>query len=155
MDLKNVIETDGDERAVSPVIGVILMVAITVILAAVIGAFVIGIGDQQDSAPTASISFSQDTIDNEVEISHESGATLDASEIEVQIEGDGANTYSGTDFDDTSWEGEISAGNTLVLGDDPDPDWADGNSGTITVVWNSSDTDSSSILNDFDFEFDS
>ena len=33
-----------DEEAVSPVIGVILMVAITVILAAVIGAFVFGMG---------------------------------------------------------------------------------------------------------------
>jgi len=34
-----------EERAVSPVIGVILMVAITVILAAVIAAFVLDIGD--------------------------------------------------------------------------------------------------------------
>ena len=36
-----------DEEAVSPVIGVILMVAITVILAAVIGAFVFGMGPPQ------------------------------------------------------------------------------------------------------------
>ena len=36
----------GDDRAVSPVIGVILMVAITVILAAVIATFVLGLGDQ-------------------------------------------------------------------------------------------------------------
>ncbi|ELK56003.1 hypothetical protein D320_01493, partial [Haloferax sp. BAB-2207] len=35
-----------ESRAVSPVIGVILMVAITVILAAVIGTFVLGLGDQ-------------------------------------------------------------------------------------------------------------
>ncbi|MFC6795396.1 type IV pilin [Halobaculum halobium] len=33
---------NDDDRAVSPVIGVILMVAITVILAAVIGSFVLG-----------------------------------------------------------------------------------------------------------------
>jgi flagellin-like protein len=42
------------KRAVSPVIGVILMVAITVILAAVIGAFVLEIGDQQETAPNTS-----------------------------------------------------------------------------------------------------
>jgi flagellin-like protein len=42
------------QRAVSPVIGVILMVAITVILAAVIGAFVLEIGDQQEQAPSTS-----------------------------------------------------------------------------------------------------
>jgi len=36
---------DNDDRGVSPVIGVILMVAITVILAAVIASFVLGFGD--------------------------------------------------------------------------------------------------------------
>ncbi len=42
---------DGD-RGVSPVIGVILMVAITVILAAVIASFVLGLGDQtNETAP--------------------------------------------------------------------------------------------------------
>jgi len=38
----------GEDRGVSPVIGVILMVAITVILAAVIATFVIGLGDSTD-----------------------------------------------------------------------------------------------------------
>ncbi|MEF8869094.1 MAG: type IV pilin N-terminal domain-containing protein, partial [Haloarculaceae archaeon] len=52
MQLKRLL-TDDD--AVSPVIGVILMVAITVILAAVIGTFVLGLGDQvQSTAPQAS-----------------------------------------------------------------------------------------------------
>jgi len=42
---------DGD-RGVSPVSGVILMVAITVILAAVIASFVLGLGDQtNETAP--------------------------------------------------------------------------------------------------------
>ena len=48
------------EDAVSPVIGVILMVAITVILAAVIGAFVFGMGPQE-SAPTINFRASSDT----------------------------------------------------------------------------------------------
>lgn len=47
-------ESDGT-RAVSPVIGVILMVAITVILAAVIGTFVLGLGDSIGSSTTAGI----------------------------------------------------------------------------------------------------
>ncbi|WP_338071862.1 type IV pilin N-terminal domain-containing protein [Halorutilus salinus] len=37
----------NDDSAVSPVIGVILMVAITVILAAVIGTFVLGLGEKR------------------------------------------------------------------------------------------------------------
>jgi flagellin-like protein len=40
-----------NEEAVSPVIGVILMVAITVILAAVIAAFVFGMADSIDTQP--------------------------------------------------------------------------------------------------------
>jgi flagellin-like protein len=55
MQLKNLID---DNDAVSPVIGVILMVAITVILAAVIGTFVLGLGDQvSNTSPTASFTF--------------------------------------------------------------------------------------------------
>ncbi|MDZ7850011.1 MAG: type IV pilin N-terminal domain-containing protein [Halodesulfurarchaeum sp.] len=43
----------------SPVIGVILMVAITVILAAVIGSFVLGIGGDVEATPTASLSIGE------------------------------------------------------------------------------------------------
>lgn len=51
-----------EDRAVSPVIGVILMVAITVILAAVIGTFVLGLGDQvQQTSPNAQFSFDYDS----------------------------------------------------------------------------------------------
>jgi len=49
-----------EENAVSPVIGVILMVAITVILAAVIGAFVFGMGPSK-SAPTVNFRAYSDT----------------------------------------------------------------------------------------------
>jgi flagellin-like protein len=50
-----------DDDAVSPVIGVILMVAITVILAAVIGTFVLGLGDNiSNTNPQASFTFSFD-----------------------------------------------------------------------------------------------
>ena len=54
----------GEERAVSPVIGVILMVAITVILAAVIGAFVLGIGDDVQSDVQAGVSVDGEGSDN-------------------------------------------------------------------------------------------
>jgi flagellin-like protein len=49
MQFKNLFGEGGDNRGVSPVIGVILMVAITVILAAVIGTFVLGLGEDIDS----------------------------------------------------------------------------------------------------------
>ncbi|AFZ71884.1 type IV pilin [Natronobacterium gregoryi] len=59
---------DEDERAVSPVIGVILMVAITVILAAVIATFVLGIGDDVQQDPQAGVNI-DDADQSEVEVS--------------------------------------------------------------------------------------
>jgi len=50
-----------EERAVSPVIGVILMVAITVILAAVIAAFVLDMGSNQSASAQAGLEISNDT----------------------------------------------------------------------------------------------
>jgi flagellin-like protein len=45
----------SDDKAVSPVIGVILMVAITVILAAVIGTFVLGLGESVSQNANAGV----------------------------------------------------------------------------------------------------
>jgi flagellin-like protein len=112
-----------EDRAVSPVIGVILMVAITVILAAVIGTFVLGLGDQvSESAPQASFSFDFNMSANEVTITHEGGETLETSNI--GIDGDdgapnGANNFSG----DT-----ISSGNSSTYGNI-------NNGETIRVIW--------------------
>jgi flagellin-like protein len=50
-----------DDRGVSPVIGVILMVAITVILAAVIAAFVLGLGDTNSTAPSVTFDTEYET----------------------------------------------------------------------------------------------
>jgi len=51
---------------VSPVIGVILMVAVTVILAAVIGTFVLGLGSDVSSSATAGVTVNDS--DNNVTI---------------------------------------------------------------------------------------
>ncbi len=65
-----------NDEAVSPVIGVILMVAITVILAAVIAAFVFGMGPQKQ-APQASIrAENPDIAAGTVVIEHQGGAEL-------------------------------------------------------------------------------
>jgi flagellin-like protein len=128
MQLKNLLT---DDRAVSPVIGVILMVAITVILAAVIGTFVLGLGDQvSDNAPQASFSFDfADTnddgfngnADDYTNLTHEGGETLEASNIDVTGDDGGVN-------ESTAFPSTISAGDTAK--------YTEVNSGeTIRVVW--------------------
>ena len=47
------------DDAVSPVVGVILMVAVTVILAAVIGSFVLDLGNNVQANPQAGVTFDQ------------------------------------------------------------------------------------------------
>ena len=119
MQLKELLTED---RAVSPVIGVILMVAITVILAAVIGTFVLGLGDQvSESAPQASFSFEFNDSDG-VNITHEGGETLEAGNINVS--GDGTTALA-----EVSGFGDpITAGDTAeYTGVDPGE--------TIRVVW--------------------
>jgi flagellin-like protein len=85
-----------DERAVSPVIGVILMVAITVILAAVIGTFVLDLGQSAgQSAPQASLSVSVDADANTVTIKHTGGDGLTAEDTRLVIESPaGDETYT-------------------------------------------------------------
>ncbi|WP_144920857.1 type IV pilin [Halorubrum salsamenti] len=90
-------QSNAEDRAVSPVIGVILMVAITVILAAVIGTFVLGLGDQLgDTAPQAS--FTVETVNNSsITIAKTAGQDIDKSDLTLSVNGDrqDAETFSG------------------------------------------------------------
>lgn len=56
--------TKDAERAVSPVIGVILMVAITVILAATVGAFLFGFGNNSEEEVQAGVTVTGQNSDN-------------------------------------------------------------------------------------------
>jgi len=79
-----------EERAVSPVIGVILMVAITVILAAVIAAFVLDLGQSTGANASAGVTFSQDS--SGVTVTVTSADRIDTDEndnLEIRLDGDG------------------------------------------------------------------
>ncbi len=137
-----------DDRAVSPVIGVILMVAITVILAAVIGTFVLGLGDQvQSTTPQASFGFDTGSANDSgaynVSVTHETGDSIDATELNVSVNGSTSTWAS---------NGEVSAGSTFEIGTsevaESDRDleaWA-ASGDTVRVIYNNPDADSSSTL---------
>ena len=107
-----------DDDAVSPVIGVILMVAITVILAAVIASFVLGLGNTQSATPT--VSFNTDytevnSTEGRLTVTHDSGETVRASELLVR----GQNGSNG--------------GNAVTSYNTP---WVEFTNGTATGVYN-------------------
>jgi len=151
MDLKNLFETDSDERAVSPVIGVILMVAITVILAAVIGAFVIGIGDDQEQVPQASWDWDQNGEDD-ITLSHNSGATISDDNLLLQASDYDAFTFDGSDFDDAErapfdeTDG-VSAGSSVTVEFDG---YNDAEDESLNLVWESDSGGDSSVLTERD-----
>ena len=108
---------NSDDRAVSPVIGVILMVAITVILAAVIGTFVLGLGDSLgNSQPTAQLSVA-DAGDGNITIEHNGGDPVDKGDLDVVLRNDGSSvgsTETITNLTSVS-EGELGVGETVRL----------------------------------------
>ncbi len=126
-----------DDGAASPVVGIILMVAITVILAAVITTIVLGIGeDIDDPAPSASILFEKtgnpgdnatdswgDDSDNvssnsdlkQLEITHAGGDSIDPEQIRITgTESDG--TVSNITAQEHAWADELfSTSDTIVV----------------------------------------
>jgi flagellin-like protein len=70
-----------DDEAVSPVIGVILMVAITVILAAVIGTFVLNLGGSVQENVQAGVSIEHDGGNNEISATWTSNQNADEIDI--------------------------------------------------------------------------
>jgi FlaG/FlaF family flagellin (archaellin) len=146
--LEELIGRDG-EQAVSPVIGVVLMIGIAVILASVIGAFALSFADSGgSSAPQISLeSDYNETNDNVVTLTVQAGDSFDAEN--VKFEGDltsqsGADvesagedwTATGSDFNDGD---SVSAGDSIEVG-------VTGPEYTVELVWQGDDGGESSII---------
>lgn len=133
--------------AVSPVIGVILMVAITVILARVIDTFVLGLGDQvQSTPPNAQFTFDEQGNEN-VTITHDGGGPVEADNVNVTI-------TTGTTTDCNSQEGDADGwpNTEITAGDQCEVDVGTGD-GELRVVWQSDDGSNSGTLAKYDCDF--
>lgn len=78
----------ADNAAVSPVIGVVLMVGITVILATVIGTFVLNLGNDLDRNVQAGVNVKGDAANNEISVTFTS--QRDAEYLIVNIGANGS-----------------------------------------------------------------
>ena len=112
MNKKN-LNLKNDKRAVSPVIGVILMVAITVILAAVIGAFVFGISPAGEATPTAQLQATAYT--TQLTLKHMGGDPVNLTECTVRTSG-GPVTIAGSLTVGESESGTAGGGNICTAG---------------------------------------
>lgn len=158
MQVRQLLEEDN---AVSPVIGVILMVAITVILAAVIASFVLGLGGSQQETPQASFSWDYEDLgtadDSEgiATISHDGGDSIKRTELLFRgdgflssISGGGAGgiTAAGQKWTGANASGSIGdtsavvGGNTESISVESDYD--------ISLVWEPQEGDTSATLSE-------
>ena len=115
MDFK-ILFKNGD--AVSPVIGVILMVAITVILAAAIGSSVFGTGPQQ-AAPQANLEIKENTTatanaPGSVRIEHLGGDTIHFGSSDITRVTASLNGAPSVDINATGL-GNMSVGDSNIL----------------------------------------
>ncbi|UPV73646.1 type IV pilin N-terminal domain-containing protein [Halorussus limi] len=151
MNIKALFEDDG---AVSPVIGVILMVAITVILAAVIGTFVLGLGDRVSQAqPNAQFTFeySQTNSHQWVNVTHDGGEGVEGDQLSMTVGGDEVWTPGSTvDSEEVDeWSGKkITAGSSLK---EYDSAISDGE--TVKIIWSASGSDKTAVVGESEVSY--
>lgn len=139
-DQRNITRCNLDARAVTPVMGIILLVAIAVILGEIIGTFALGLGETvQDYAPSTQFNFNFDSTASgqpcglagvgdtgKLEITHEAGDKIDERQLTL-VDGEG-NSADWNDCASTPVT-DISSGDKTI----PDIDADD----TIKIIWES------------------
>ena len=131
-----------DDRAVSPVIGVILMVAITVIMATMIGSvFLDYAGQLSDQPPQAAFEYEQNSAD-EITITHVSGERIDNDRLRITVGGDEVfPDDSDSDVSKTGWASPVAVGDTV------DVEHTDADSGdTVRIIWENPSGQSANTL---------
>jgi flagellin-like protein len=150
MKLSNLLD---DDSAVSPVIGVILMVAITVILAAVIATFVLGLGEQvSNTSPTAQFNTNWDgnaTNAGNLTFTHAGGDTISSDNLNLRGQTGNGDTIGMTWTNATDGsKSQVSAGMSATYGDGSDEDKVASN-GVVRLVWQNSEGSSSATLTEW------
>lgn len=118
---------NGENRAVSPVIGTVLFVTVVVLLAAISGAFIFELTEQQDPAPQAKLALEPVESSNDYRLVHKAGDTIDGDQVAVRGVDD-SNVLSGT---------TISAGMSVLVTPTADE---------IQLVWEEQRRDPSSYI---------
>lgn len=146
-----------DSRGVSPVIGVVLLVAITVLLAATVGVFATSFSDSQSEPQYSSVTIEsvEKSDGDDIEIpmpaedlcefyhvairmEHQGGNSFDSGELEylIEVSGDDGTTLSGRFNESVANPGVTArAGDEIVIGLDSDTSKANCDDSKSTVLF--------------------
>ena len=144
---------DGRRRAVSPVIGIVMLVGIAAILAATVGVFALGFSEQQPTqAPQVAIvaDYNERTTANGeyLNLSFESGETVYRDNLTVAVSGarssDGSDVTLDTDPIQAQASTRITSGTEITIHQGqftgiPSGDHLDLSDATLRLVWNPAD----------------
>lgn len=127
-----------DERASTPLVGALLVVAITAILASVVGVYSVGLITGIDEAvPNVDFDVEYDESAAELTVRHVNGDAVEASQLSWTVRG-GDESVSASGF-----TGEVSSGSeATVTGVDADE--------TVILVWSDAEHDRSGSLLEWD-----
>ena len=114
--LKKMNVTTNNEEAVSPVMGVILMVAITVILAAVISAFVFGVAGQMTTSKIVAVTAIQHNNPDSITITYEGGPdSITCIGIQWTVSSSTGSELDSTLMGSTSGTTPLAVGQSLMV----------------------------------------
>lgn len=136
----------GDD-AVSPVVGVVLLVAIAVTLTTTVGVFVLGFGPGE-RAPNGELQFTQNSGNSgpEVNVTVVWADGLDADEVTVQVEGESA-------CPPPPWSGELAESDEVTVtgyGCPTSPANSLQENDTVRVVWTPEGESREEVLGEFE-----
>lgn len=77
------------DRALTPVVGIALMLGVTILLAAAAGASLIDVASLDEPPQHASISVRADAETSRITLTHEAGPALDVRDLTIKVEIDG------------------------------------------------------------------
>lgn len=109
-------------RAISPVVGTALLIGIILALAVVVGGLVLGLGEEQPTAPEAALELEPVDGSDDYRLVHRSGATIDGDRLRIDGVED-PDALAGTEF---------GAGDTIRVtpeADEVEVVWRDGPAG--------------------------
>jgi hypothetical protein len=128
------------DRGTVPLVGVILMVAVTIIVGAVFGVFMLGLGENVDEAgPTATFEYTYSDKNNRVKVEMTNGDSLDGNLLRFGGAATEKTVFGGI----PEWAGqEVTAGDSATVGVESDE--------TLMIIWQGNSSEDTAILSKYE-----
>ncbi|WP_349770065.1 type IV pilin N-terminal domain-containing protein [Halobaculum limi] len=122
---------DGRDRAVTPTVGVVLLVAVTIALAATVGAAALATGTPASPPPTAVVDLS--VRETTLTLTHRAGSPLDVRDLRIVVRVDGDRLRYQPPVPFFAARG-FHGGPTGPFNSASDPTWSAGETASLSVA---------------------